>query len=109
MKIRFIILLTAISVLQAQVRTPAKSPAAEWPMYNRDLSGSRFSPLAQINTRNVAGLARAWSYKVAKVKAEGITGGTEMTPIVVNGTMYFATNNKLVALEPETGKELWTY
>ena len=32
-----------------------------------------------------------------------------MTPIVVNGMMYLATNNRVVALEPETGKELWSY
>src|SRR5262249_34125682 len=78
-------------------------------MYNRDLSGTRFSPLTQINTRNVARLTQVWSYKVGKVKAEGITGGTEFTPIVVNGMMYLATNNRVVALEPETGKEIWSY
>ena len=78
-------------------------------MYNRDLGGTRFSPLAQITTKNVSRLVPAWTYKVGKVRAEGITGGTEMTPIVVNGMMYLATNNRLVALEPETGKEIWSY
>src|ERR1700686_3951237 len=87
----------------------AQSPPSEWPMYNRDLAGTRFSPLTQINTRNAPRVVRAWTYKVGKVKAEGITGGTEMTPIVVNGMMYLATNNRLVALEPETGKEIWSY
>src|SRR5690242_7206615 len=112
MKIRAFVVLTALialTVLQGQVRNAGKNPAAEWPMYNRDLAGTRFSPLTQINTRNVAGLVPAWTYKVGKVKADGITGGAEMTPIVVNGTMYLTTNSKLVALEPETGKELWTY
>ncbi len=78
-------------------------------MYNRDLAGTRFSPLGQINTRNVGRLAQTWTYKVGKVRAEGITGGTEYTPIVVNGMMYVATNHSVVALEPETGKELWSY
>src|SRR5262249_9176644 len=86
-----------------------KNNAADWPMYNRDLAGTRFSPLTQINTRNVGRLTRAWSYKVGKVRAEGITGGTEVTPIVVNGMMYLTTNNRVVALEPETGKEIWDY
>ena len=27
---------------------------ADWPMFNRDLAGTRYSPLAQITTRNVA-------------------------------------------------------
>jgi quinoprotein glucose dehydrogenase len=109
MRLFVVIALTALSISQGQVRNSGKNPAAEWPMYNRDLGGTRFSPLTQINTRNVARLAPVWSYKIGKVKAEGITGGAETTPIVVNGTMYLATDNKLVALEPETGKELWTY
>src|SRR5438132_1877205 len=95
-----------LPVLQAQVGTSAKNSAAEWPMYNRDLAATRFSPLTQINTRNVGRLTRAWTYKIGKVRAEGITGGSELTPIVVNGMMYIATNARVVALEPETGKEM---
>src|SRR5262249_30184853 len=49
------------------------------------------------------------SYKVGKVSAEGISGGNEFTPIVVNGMMFLATAHNIVALEPETGKELWNY
>src|SRR3990172_9554471 len=86
--------------LQAQINSPQRNVAAEWPMYNRDLAGTRFSPLSQINTRNVARLAPAWTYKVGKVRAEGITGGTEYTPIVVNGMMVVATNRSVAALEP---------
>src|SRR5437764_7628754 len=105
MRIRTIIALAALTAavlpaVQAQVQNAQKNPAAEWPMYNRDLAGTRFSPLTQINAKNVARLSRAWTYKVGKVKAEGITGGTEMTPIVVNGMMYLTTNKRLVALEP---------
>src|SRR5262249_16345099 len=34
----------------------------------------------------------------------------EVTPIVVDGLLYFATQNqKVVALEPETGKEVWKF
>ena len=33
----------------------------------------------------------------------------QVTPIVVNGVMYLPTGNKVVALDPETGKELWRY
>src|SRR5215468_8579481 len=109
MRLFAVIALTALSVSHGQVRNSGKNPAADWPMYNRDLGGTRFSPLTQITTRNVARLVPAWSYKIGKVKAEGITGGAEMTPIVVNGTMFLATNNKLVALEPETGRELGAY
>ena len=44
-------LLTAAS-LYGQTRPQG----ADWPMFNRDLAGTRYSPLAQVNTRNVAKL-----------------------------------------------------
>ncbi len=34
----------------------------EWPMYGRDLGGTKYSPLKQINTTNVGKLQRAWTY-----------------------------------------------
>ncbi len=35
--------------------------SGDWPMYNRDLAGTRYSPLTQISTKNVANLKQAWS------------------------------------------------
>lgn len=83
-------------------------------MYNRDLAGTRYSPLTQINTRNVAKLTRAWSYRL-RSEAElsktmpGIGGFSQATPIVVNGMMYLPAGQRIVALEPETGKQIWSY
>ncbi len=79
--------------------------AAEWPAYGRDPGGTKYSPLDQINTKNVSALVRAWSYHT------GEPGGIwENTPIVVGDVLYFATRkNRVVALQPETGKELWVY
>src|SRR6516162_5927936 len=37
----------------------------DWPTYGRDLAGTRYSPLKQINTTNVTQLARAWTYHMA--------------------------------------------
>ena len=34
---------------------------------------------------------------------------SEATPIVVNGVMYLPAGDSVVALEPETGKEIWRY
>jgi quinoprotein glucose dehydrogenase len=88
--------------------------ANEWPMYLHDLAGSRFSPLTQINTENVGKLAKSWSYKL--MPAGGIPNPLspsevfhEVTPIVVNGVMYLPAGNRVVALEPDTGKEIWSY
>ena len=79
----------------------------DWPRYTRDAGGTRFSPLTQVNTGNVAKLAPAWSFRV---RPEG--GGTVVssaTPIVVGGVMYLPIGNAVVALEPETGKEIWRH
>jgi glucose dehydrogenase len=83
---------------------------AEWPMYNRDLAGTRFSPLAQITRQNVSTLKRAWTYKLGRDRTAGtLSGGSEFTPIVVAGVMYVAASDRVVALEPETGKEIWRF
>jgi quinoprotein glucose dehydrogenase len=88
----------------------AQQSGTDWPMLNRDLAATRYSPLTQINTKNVEKLSRAWVYKVGRLRNAGtITGGSEVVPIVVNGVMYVTTSDAVVALEPETGRELWRY
>src|SRR6185436_14038173 len=107
------LLLLAIGV-SAQ-KTNGRSPDADWPMFNRDLAGTRFSPLTQINTANVTNLTQAWAYKLRPHDGKPLTGQSaseifqEITPIVVNDVMYLPAGNRVVALEPETGKELWSY
>ena len=80
-------------------------------MFNRDLAGTRYSPLTQINARNVAGLAQAWTYRLqpAGFRFATASGTSELTPIVVGGTMYVSAQKHVAALEPETGRELWRY
>ena len=77
----------------------------DWPVYGHDPGGSRYSPLDQINTANVARLQRAWVYHT------GERGRAfESTPIVAGGVLYFSTKNQnIVALHPESGKEIWRY
>jgi len=104
MYLRCALILSLLPLLHAQ------KEAAEWPMYNRDLAGTRYSPLAQINTRNVAKLTKVWSYRLGfDSSAAGITGGSEFTPLAVNGVMYIGAAKHLAALEPATGKEIWRY
>ncbi len=83
---------------------------ADWPTYNRDLAGTRYSPLKQITTGNVATLTRAWSYPLGRDKTAGsLSGGSEFTPIIVNGVMYVAASDRIVALESDTGRETWRH
>src|SRR6185295_9185647 len=98
-----------------QAPPPARGDA-DWPMYRRDAAGTGHSPLRQITTANVATLARRWTYGLqgaATAAPSGRGGGggvnSEVTPIVVNGVMYLPAANRVVALEPDTGKEIWQY
>ncbi len=99
---------------------PAAPARGDWPMYRHDLAGTGFSPLNQINTRNVATLTQAWTYSLlsnapapaAPGRGRGGAGAgpnSEATPIVVGGVMYVSAANRVVAIEPESGKELWQY
>jgi glucose dehydrogenase len=105
-------LITAL--LRGQTR---KDAGNDWPLYTHDLAGSHYSPLKQINATNVAKLGPSWSYKLhgdaAVAPPAGGRGGngpnSEATPIVVNGVMYLPSANRVIALEPETGKEVWSY
>ncbi|OLE84593.1 MAG: hypothetical protein AUF76_02970 [Acidobacteria bacterium 13_1_20CM_2_65_9] len=97
---------------------PTGTPGTDWPMYRHDLAGSGYSPLAQIDTQNVAKLVQMWTYGLqsdgppaAQPTGRGGAGGpnSEATPIVVNRVMYLPAANRVVALEPDEGKELWRY
>jgi len=89
-------------------RTQPGTAAADWPMYNRDLAGTRFSPLTQINRGNVARLQQVWSYPLGRNVTTGdLGGGSEFTPLVVDGVMYVAAANHLAALAAESGRVLW--
>jgi glucose dehydrogenase len=89
----------------------AVTPAQEWQTYNHDLAGTRFSPLTEINTGNVASLAKAWSYQFPAPpgggRGGGLGGASEAVPIVVAGVMYLPVGNSVVALEADTGKVIW--
>ena len=60
--------------------------------------------LQQINSKNVTQLRRAWTYHT------GETGRQfECTPLVVGNAMYVSTKlGKIIALEADTGKLIWS-
>jgi quinoprotein glucose dehydrogenase len=95
--------------------TPSRSTAAEtdgWAAYGHDALGSRFSPLAQIDRRNVSRLQVAWVYHTGEMGERGTQGKSsfEATPLVVDGMMYLSTAlGRVIALDPETGAERWVF
>jgi quinoprotein glucose dehydrogenase len=93
------------------------STVAEWRYTEGAPGGGRYSPLSDIDRANVASLRVAWTYRHGDVDSGGImpdyvNKGTsfEATPIVVDGRLIFATPfDRVVALDPESGHELWTF
>ncbi|HET9267064.1 MAG TPA: PQQ-binding-like beta-propeller repeat protein [Vicinamibacterales bacterium] len=105
-----LILASAAALAVVSAQQPRSPAAGDWPMYNRDLMGTRHSPLRQITPANVARLRQVWSYKLGRhPDAGGLTGGSEFTPLVIGGLLYVATPTKVAALAAETGHEVWTY
>jgi quinoprotein glucose dehydrogenase len=126
------------TVLAQRAATPSAADA-NWPTYNRDPGGTRFSPLTEITPANVATLEVAWTYhmKPAAAPAPAPTGSavpessdppppsaassnqsrgrrgyasSESTPLVVNGTLYTVTPyGRVVALDGATGQEKWAF
>ncbi len=76
----------------------------EWPSYNGNVSGNRFSPLKEINTSNIAQLAPRWSFTLP-----GVRRALENTPQVVDGIMYVTGANECFALDARTGRLIWHY
>ena len=82
----------------------AGADAENWLSHGRDYAEQRFSPLQQIDDRNVGGLVRAWTFET------GLTRGHEATPIVVDGRMYLTGSWSVVfALDARTGELLWRH
>jgi quinoprotein glucose dehydrogenase len=91
----------------AHAQSSTEPAAQDWPRYARDLAGTRYSPLAQINRENVEKLDAAWSFRLRPEGGASLLGGT--VPIVIDGVMYLPTGNAVVALEAHTGRELWRH
>jgi quinoprotein glucose dehydrogenase len=90
----------------------ASDPNDEWPSYGRDPGGQRFSPLAAIDRGNVASLKVAWTFRTgdAYQPAQSRPTAFEATPLYIDGTIFLGTPlGRVIALDPVTGKELWSF
>ncbi len=103
-----------------RANTGAPPATGDWPLAGQNAAGHRFSPLTQIQPGNVATLQLAWKYDMMRpgerLAGASTTGAparprmSQLTPLVVNGRMFVTTPfSRAVALEPETGKEIWSY
>ena len=89
------------------------SVGQEWPFYGGGPGGSKYSRLDQIDRSNVSKLKVAWIYHTRDMSDGSdnpVHSAFEATPLVADGVMYFTTPfGRVVALEAETGRELWTF
>jgi glucose dehydrogenase len=105
MRSNCVLKLVGFALLAASLTAAAQAQKAvgDWPMYRHDPASTGHSELTQINTTNVTELAQAWTMRLND------RGGLEVTPIAVNGVMYLPAGNKVLAVDPVTGKEIWHY
>lgn len=83
--------------------TPALlDPKGEWPSFNGDYSGRRFSSLDQINRANVSSLTLAWAFQT---HGEAL----KSTPIAADGILYFTVPNHVWAVDARTGRQVWHF
>ncbi len=104
----------AVLVLRGEGVQRAAVPAAqEWPYYGGDQGGSKYSSLADISAANVSKLTLAWGWSTGEKNLERFgtrPGNFQTTPIMIDNVLYLSTPyNRVVALNAETGAELWSY
>ncbi len=85
---------------------PPFTTGKDWPVYGGNKAGNRYSPLKQINLKNVKNLEVAWMYNAAVTKA----GDIQCQPIVVDGILYGTTPDlNVFALHAGTGEQIWKF
>ena len=66
---------------------------------------TKYSPLSQINTKNVPQLKQAWVYHSGNP-----AGNIQCNPLVIDGVMYVTTPEQhLVAVDATNGREKWRF
>jgi quinohemoprotein ethanol dehydrogenase len=95
----------ALAVTSALFLTGAgQAPSVDWAMVGRTFDEQHFSPLTQINDKNVGRLGLAWYADIATER------GMEGTPLEIGGVLYNVQPwNIVTAYEATSGKVLWTF
>ena len=75
----------------------------DWPTYNGDPRGNRYTTLEQINKTTVARLAPTWMFSIPDA------GMLQVTPVVAGGIMYVTARNECFALDAGSGRQIWHY
>jgi len=99
--ISIVIFLIAIAgIILAQRNTDAPA-AGDWPMYARDYTSTRFSPLTEITPKNVANIKQVCSYPLPEMAT------LESGLVAVNEVLYFTTSDVTYAIDANTCALKW--
>ena len=109
-RLSFFGLLFSVSLNVAQAEPDQQ---AGWPAYGGDAGGTRYSPLTQINAKNVGALKVAWTFRTGEL-GQGVKDWSrsafEATPILYNGTLYLTTSSTdVVAVDAANGTLRWRH
>jgi quinoprotein glucose dehydrogenase len=79
----------------------------QWRAYAAEAGSTGYAPLDQINRDNFKDLTPAWSWRFDNFG----NANTEVTPIMVNGVLYFPLSPRrtIIAADAGTGETLWTW
>src|SRR3954463_5171253 len=99
-----LILALASFSLAGAVAAQSVSPATEWKDWGGNAARMHYSTASQITAANVSGLKPAWVWEGGKFGRSW-----EITPLLIDGLLYISENQTgdIIALEPETGREIW--
>jgi len=90
----------------------AQERMIEWRYYGGQQAHTKYSLAADITPENVSRLAPAWQWDPGeKPLADGTRPGLfENTPLMIDNVLYLSTSyNRVVALDADTGKPLWSF
>jgi quinoprotein glucose dehydrogenase len=102
-----------VSGLYAQtppIESGAGQPMVEWPVYGGNLASQFYSPLEQINARNVKDLQVAWRWYAGNFGPNPELK-SETTPLMIDGVLYATAGvtRNVAAINAATGETLWVW
>ena len=102
-----------VLITMAVACTQVPGATTGWPFVGSDQAHTKYSVAAEITAANVGDLEIVWQWEPNEAPLEEYgtrPGPFQATPVMVDGILYLSTMyTRVVALDAETGAELWTF
>jgi quinoprotein glucose dehydrogenase len=116
MRKRVVTLLLSIAAAATVATQPSGRGLVEWTDYGGNLTGAKYSSVADISRENLDRLQIAWEWRAPDKPMPSAGGGTTVpgsfnsTPLMLDNIVYVSTPfGSVAALDAETGRQLWIY